>query len=442
MSGIAGILRRDGRPIPEKWVKWLESAIAQRGSDSAGKFEDSVDIAAGTLEIVLLHQQMGASEKSQPVVIEQEGVPTVAMVIDGPADCVSSTRLPFTFPEDVPYAVAWWDASELQLRLLRGGSGQKPLYMLDLGDAGDGVVFCSVPTPLSAIARELELGSEVSISAVQQYLQLGFVTGENNLISPVKSVQTNGDTQLSPTINQQPIQHSIVGSPSPATDLQLLVAQLGQPFSDESLMSRYWVYKAERDQSQTIQHGLELDVRRQKHAQSLASWHGLRSLLPSQSTAKDWVKLGITSLYTACSVSMIEKITGHEFETPCIPSGGGSIKNQLEQFDAECRTPDCVLRGIDAAAMAANVDVFVDNVSDPYSFEPIPLATWFRSEQGDLGQLAGDIFTSADPFANLPIDREIVSRMFEDHRSGSESHEKPLFALLTLALWLRLEASP
>ena len=136
---------------------------------------------------------------------------------------------------------------------------------------------------------------------------------------------------------------------------------------------------------------------------------------------------------------MIEQITGHEYESPYSPRFDGSIEEQLTEFDVACRIPDSELRGVDAAAMVADVEVCVVGDSEPYSFEPIPLATWFRSEQGDLGQLAGDIFTSTNAFDNMPIEHSVVETLFEDHRSSQESHEEVLFALLTLALWLRLE---
>lgn len=438
MSGIAGILRRDGRPIPEKWVKWLEQAISQRGSDGAGKFQDAIEISTGTLEIVLLHQQMGTNDISQPIVLEQDDKHLAALVIDGPADCASRS-LPISFPVDVPYAAAWWDANDLQLHLIRGGSGQKPLYMLDLGEAGDGIVFCSVPTPLNAIASELALGNGMPVSALQQYLQLGFVTGDHNVISPVHIVQTSADLRLSPSTNQTPIHFTLAGSPSPASDLQELVAQLGQPFADVALLSRLWTYKEERNRASVIQHGLVLDTSRAVQAKSLASWHAITSILPGQTAAKDWVKFGITTVDAVCPFALIEKITGHEYQSPHAPQFDGSIEEQLGEFDAMCRIQGSVLRGVDAAAMAADVEVCVDGDSKPYSFDPIPLATWFRSEQGDLGQLAGDIFTSPNSFENLPIEQSVVEKLFEDHRSGRASHEAVLFALLTLALWLRLE---
>ena len=438
MSGIAGILRRDGRPIPEKWVNWLEHAIAQRGSDGAGKFQDAIEISTGTLEIVLLHQQMGVSANTQPSVFERDDGHMSSVVTDGPVGCIP-TSLPITFPKDVTFAAAWWDASSLQLHLVRGGSGQKPLYSLDLGEAGDGIVFCSVPTPLLAIARELNLGNEMSVSSVQEYLQLGFVTGENSMISPVKAVATAGDSRLSPVRNQTPIHHSIAGSPSPASDLQQLVSQLGQPFADSTMLSQLWTYQSERNNTRAIKHGLALDITRVQRAKSLASWHGLKSVLPGQSAAKDWVKFGITTVDAVCQFAMIEHITGHEYESPFVPQIDGSVEEQLAAFDAACRTPDKVLRGVDAAAVVACTEVHVDDVSAPYTFDPIPLATWFRSEQGDLGQLAGDVFTSSDAFDNSPIERLGVETLFDNHRNNRGSYEEVLFALLTFALWLRLQ---
>ena len=438
MSGIAGILRRDGRPIPEKWVKWLEEAISQRGSDGAGKFQDAIEVSTGTLEIVLLHQQMGSNDISQPIVFERDDEYTAVVVIDGPAECAPRS-LPISFPVDVPYAAAWWDANDLQLHLIRGGSGQKPLYMLDLGEAGDGIVFCSVPTPLNTISRELALSTEMPVSAVQQYLQLGFVTGDLNLISPVRVVPLSTDSRLTPSTNQTPIQHALVGSPSPASDLLELVSQLGQPFADSTLLSRLWTYKEERNQTSVIRHGLVGNTSVVQRAKSLASWHGIQSVLPGQTVARDWVKFGITTVHALCPFTMIEQITGHEYQSPYSPHFDGSIETQLAEFDATCRTPDSVLRGVDAAAMVADVEVCVDGDSKPYSFQPIPIATWFRSEQGDLGQLAGDVFTSTNAFDQMPIEQSIVEKLFEDHRSGRASHEEVLFALLTLALWLRLE---
>ena len=175
-----------------------------------------------------------------------------------------------------------------------------------------------------------------------------------------------------------------------------------------------------------------------QQAKWLASWHSVQSLFPSQSAARDWVKFGIATVDSNLTFDMIEEITGYEFETPYVPKFNGTIYEQLASYDAACRVPDCVLRGIDAAAMLAGVDVHVEDGSEPYSFKPIPLETWFRSDQGDLGQLAGDVFTSENVFDNAPIDRLVVQKMFEDHRSGRISQARPLFALLTLGLWLRL----
>jgi asparagine synthase (glutamine-hydrolysing) len=71
----------------------------------------------------------------------------------------------------------------------------------------------------------------------------------------------------------------------------------------------------------------------------------------------------------------------------------------------------------------------------------VPLATWLRSEQSSLGKLANDVLLSEDPFVNLPIDKSIVANMLHKHRENRCNSEHKLFALLTLALWNRLNKS-
>ena len=217
MCGIAGICRRDGRPIPEHWVALLDDSIARRGPDAAGRFHDSAD----GVEILMLHRRLSVIDHTggeQPMVSYEGESPDVAMVFNG---CIynngslrrelatqgvtfsshhSDTETLFNafgqwgraLPEhlDGMYAVAFWDRRTCQLSLFRDPYGQKPLYILDLGEAGDGCVFCSNPAPLQKIAKELGLHA-VSTSALQRYLQLGYITESDTLIKPVNCVQTS-----------------------------------------------------------------------------------------------------------------------------------------------------------------------------------------------------------------------------------------------------------
>jgi len=214
MCGIAGICRRDGRPIPEHWITLLDESISQRGPDGAGRFHDTFD----GVEIVLLHRRLSVIDHQgggQPMVSYVEDSPEKAMVFNG---CIYNNHalrnelhaLGNTFESDHSdtetlfkayqqwgvdctdhldgmYAVAIWDRKTVQLSLLRDPYGQKPLYVLHLGEAGDGCVFCSNPAPLQTIAGELGL-SNLSTSGLQRYLQLGYLTSSDTLIEPVKCV--------------------------------------------------------------------------------------------------------------------------------------------------------------------------------------------------------------------------------------------------------------
>ena len=192
----------------------LDASIAQRGPDAAGRFHDH----AQGVEILMLHQRLSVIDHvggSQPMVSYVGESPELAMVFNG---CIYNNRklrdeligLGATFTSDHSdtetlfqayqqwggdctdhldgmYAVVIWDRRTCQLSLFRDPYGQKPLYILDLGEAGDGCIFCSNPAPLQTIATELGL-TNISTSALQRYLQLGYLTSSDTLIEPVKCV--------------------------------------------------------------------------------------------------------------------------------------------------------------------------------------------------------------------------------------------------------------
>ena len=192
----------------------LDASIAQRGPDAAGRFHDHAE----GVEILMLHRRLSVIDHvggSQPMVSYVGESPELAMVFNG---CIYNNTtlrdeligLGATFTSDHSdtetlfnayqqwggdctdhldgmYAVAIWDRRTCQLSLFRDPYGQKPLYILDLGEAGDGCIFCSNPEPLQTIATELGL-TNISTSALQRYLQLGYLTSSDTLIEPVKCV--------------------------------------------------------------------------------------------------------------------------------------------------------------------------------------------------------------------------------------------------------------
>lgn len=405
MSGIAGILRRDGRPICDNWVRMLEEALALRGSTSVWRFEDSAEIESGTLELILL--QLGSDPRSDP-----------RMVVDGDVngEC----------------ALAIWDHDTLELELIRRGLGQKPLYMLNLGEAGDGVMFCSIPTPLIRIARELEIDNKSTLAGVQHYLQLGYVTGEQSLISPVLPVEIQ---PLSGTIEFEQSCIDIDVSPSPAEDLISLVSHLGQPCGDTSLLSRVWLYRGAKRHDNQFTDGLQSPSTTLRKLETISRWHRVLSHVPKQTTAQNWVSYGITSIDAIFNVSTIERLTGHPFRYPFSPEYSGSMQEQLHQYEQSYRIPDSVVRGMDAAAHIARIELRIAPNAQLAETSSYPLASWFRSPQSSLGQLLGDTLNSHEAFPGIPMCQDEVTALVDLHRDEVEDYSKELFSLLTLALW-------
>ena len=172
----------------------LDASIAQRGPDAAGRFHDHAE----GVEILMLHRRLSVIDHvggSQPMVSYVGESPELAMVFNG---CIYNNTtlrdeligLGATFTSDHSdtetlfnayqqwggdctdhldgmYAVAIWDRRTCQLSLFRDPYGQKPLYILDLGEAGEGCIFCSNPEPLQTIATELGL-TNISIEIMAE----------------------------------------------------------------------------------------------------------------------------------------------------------------------------------------------------------------------------------------------------------------------------------
>ncbi|HEB60308.1 MAG TPA: hypothetical protein ENJ06_00625, partial [Phycisphaeraceae bacterium] len=78
-----------------------------------------------------------------------------------------------------------------------------------------------------------------------------------------------------------------------------------------------------------------------------------------------------------------------------------------------------------------------ETVDRPKMGFALPLGEWFRNDFGDMRTLLTDQLGSADPFGGLPVDREQVQILINEHLSGKMNHEHRLFALLTLSLWVQ-----
>jgi len=334
MSGIAGILRRDGRDVPKNWVDYLEQSLMLDG-EIPHRFEDSIPVQSGNLHIHLLGPGPVPGPVPGPILVDGE------------------------FEGECAFAI--WKPETLELELGRRGTGQKPLYWLDLADAGDGFVFCSNPLPLHRIAKELELTNEYLAKGVQEYLQLGFTPEGGDLLMPVCSLPTEFiDSDVSQAVSDL----SCPISTTVAEDVLTLVTIFGLPFADSSYLSTLWQYREAKCHARRIIDGV-----------------------------------------------------------------GESTQN--------AHTTDRGLsRRIALNAIANHVGVDVRMTKEHSHIEaiPIPLETWFRSPQSQLGQLLDKTIRADEAFSGLPVKQQDVIAMHVAHMHG-ENHTEQLFALLTLSLW-------
>jgi hypothetical protein len=234
MSGIAGILRRDGGPVPKKWGDLLEQAL-MFGGGIPSRFEDSIPVERGELQILLL---------SGSGIVEP--CPSGLMIIDGDfeGEC----------------AFARWNEETLELELGRKGTGQKSLYWFDLAEAGDGLLFCTNPLPLLKIARELELPNDHFAQGVQEYLQDGFVVEGGELFSPVCSMPLQ---PVSQKCAEKTSELCCEFTTTLAEDVQTLVRLLGAPFADPTLLSTLQQYRFAKENGCCVVEGLAVPESKQ-----------------------------------------------------------------------------------------------------------------------------------------------------------------------------------
>ena len=229
MSGIAGILKRDGGPVPENWPSILEQTLLMSSSRTY-RFEDSIPIQNGSLHILLLGSGSGSRTGSGT----KDGVREICDGEDWD-EC----------------AYAHWHEETLQLELGRRGTGRKPLYWLDLDEVGDGLLFSSNPMPLLKIAEELDLPTELQ-QGVAEYLQLGYAVEGGALLSPICSMPIEEKFQEICT-GARAVEAGIASTP--AEDLKTLVTILGKPFADYTLLSKLWQYRSAKDKGIAVLDG-------------------------------------------------------------------------------------------------------------------------------------------------------------------------------------------
>lgn len=283
----------------------------------------------------------------------------------------------------------------------------------------------------------------------------------------------------------------------PAEDLKFLIAVLGQPFGDSSILPAYWVSRAARqhvtvalsgDGGDELFLGYEryLAARHLNRHRRLLQWiprRWLRRAHPKSrwhkigrlgDMARDMRKLGIAAMESIFTQHQIYNLLGAQPQQSIKQPAGRDPMQSLRRFDLLNYLPDDLLCKVDTASMAVALEVrcpFLDRalvqaalaaptwqlapsgqrkgllreiarkhlpasiVDRPKMGFAIPVGEWFRNDFGGMHTLLRKYLDGADPFGDVPILTDPVKQLLDEHMSEVQDHGQQLFALLTLAIW-------
>lgn len=286
-----------------------------------------------------------------------------------------------------------------------------------------------------------------------------------------------------------------------ATDLVRLLNAIGLPFADSSLLPTHWVSVAAREHVKVALSGdggdeLFRGYRRHQAARLLrrlgaplrvvgkatrfmhGGWGEAGRFLAAAAG------IGYPQISALFRPGLLADLVGPERAAACWLDAADSWSHRgvsdCPWWDFACYLPGDLLRKVDAASMAAALEVRcpmldsglvraclgtpawslmpegerkgllravarrrlpADLVDRPKQGFAVPLARWFREDFGGLGTLLGDTLTGPDPFAEnvlgFRVDRRSVGRMLDEHRGLVRDHSQGLFSLLSLAIWCR-----
>lgn len=289
--------------------------------------------------------------------------------------------------------------------------------------------------------------------------------------------------------------------PSPASDLIMLIEQLGLPLGDSSLLPTYWLSRATRQHVAVAIAGDGGD----ELFGGYARYQG-ESLLTKHEKALRRLQAGLIPSRKPKSLSAkahrlaaaargnryfdLLAIFPSEMLSQLIPDAApdsGRLASDALRHDFEHYLPEDLLRKVDTASMAVALEVrapFLSRVmidaglaaplSDlmprgerkgllkqvarrhlpaaivdrPKMGFAIPIGDWFRTDHGHMRQLLHDHLEAGDPFPDLPIEinMSFVRRMLAEHDAAGErsinpwhgrDHAQRLYMLLVLSIWAR-----
>ncbi len=287
---------------------------------------------------------------------------------------------------------------------------------------------------------------------------------------------------------------------NPAEDLVHLIATLGQPFGDSSILPTYWVSRAARQHVRVALSGdgadeLFLGYERYMAARALIrhrralkwiprSWFGKwhpksrkHKLGRLGEMARDSYVNGIIAMESIFSQRQIADLLGRPALDPVWVAPDFDPMLTLRNTDLQHYLPGDLLTKVDTASMAVALEVrapYLDSnvvraaVNCPtYMLAPnnsrkhilrsiaakylpqhiidrpkmgfaIPIGEWFRNDFGNMRTLLLDHLSVPHPFGQFTLQRSAIDTLLAQHDSGDYDHSQRLFTLLTLAIWAQL----
>lgn len=215
MCGIAGIVGCGGEHQRARFDRSL-GALWHRGPDDAGEYEDP-EALIGMRRLSIIDVEHGA----QPIFDESGSIAVVCNgeiynyvelfaqlrarghVLQSSSDVNVIPHLyqehgrDFVTPLRGMFAVALWDARERRLLLVRDRVGKKPLFW---ARCGEGLAFAS---ELPALLALLERSPTLSLSAIADYVRLGFIPHPQTAFEGVRALPPGAMLEFRPGAEPQ-----------------------------------------------------------------------------------------------------------------------------------------------------------------------------------------------------------------------------------------------
>lgn len=282
---------------------------------------------------------------------------------------------------------------------------------------------------------------------------------------------------------------------SAARDLQALIAQLGLPFGDSSLLPTYWVSAAARKHVTVALGGDGGDelfggyARYQANA-AMARWTWLTPAaraLPAALASRLGGNIGrITTalrnagyddLHSNLRTPHIQALFGADRASQLLVQAYAqrNVGPDARQDDFALYLPLDLMRKVDTASMSVALEVRAPllerglvgralraTLSDVFAGEGrkgllrqvarslvpaeaidrkkqgfgVPMGRWLREDFGGLRTLMLERFNTPDPWPGLDLSKQAALAMLAEHDAQSKDHGQRLYALTVLSLWL------